>query len=223
MATLTFEQLALLATLTALSTAVITLVFNSIFHSLKNRFDWFHDNKKFKRDYYFQQLKELYIPLYAIVAQSEYLRRFEGFEDMPYDEIPFIEIVKTKSKIVTNLVEGTIKRESVKLSDSITEFNKEKLVKMIIDSGIFASQELLRLAVAYRYVHMHYTDTTIEPVRLEKFQTQELQLINRIVRLIVKECNEKLKSCGMPYNIHEIELSTMIIDYNSTEHNVSKQ
>ncbi|NOU94903.1 hypothetical protein GC093_16985 [Paenibacillus sp. LMG 31456] len=118
---------------------------------------------------------------------------------------------------MTNLEESTIKRESVKLSDSITEFNKEKLVNKIIDTGVFASQELLKLDIAYRYVHMHYTDKTIDPNILEKFQTQELQLLNRIIRLIVKECNEKLKSCGMPYNSNEIELSTMITDYNSDE------
>lgn len=197
----------------ALITTFVTLFVNIFFQFLKNKFDWFNDTKKFKRDYCFAQLKELYIPLYAVVAQSEFLRRFEGLDDKPYDEFPFIEIVKTKSKVVTNLSKGIISREEVNISDVITEFNKERLVTMIIDKSIFASQELLKLAVPYRLVHMHYQDETINESRLEKFQVQELELINRIVKLIIKECNEKLKVCSMPYNKEEFELSTMLVDY----------
>jgi hypothetical protein len=148
------------------------------------------------------------------VAQSEFLRRFEGLDDKPFDEYPFFEVKKTKTKVVTNLKEGHIRRENVNFSDAITEFNKEELANMIISKGVFASQELLKLSVAYRYVHPYYTDETIEKEKLNKFQDQELDLINRIVKLIVKETNEKLKLCSMPYNDDEIDLSTMLVDYN---------
>jgi hypothetical protein len=210
MATLSFGKLILLAFLTALATGI----FNIIFHSLKNNFDWSKETKDFKRKYYYDQLKELYIPLYAIVAQSEFLRRFMGFDDRPYDEMPFIEVKKTKKKAVIDIQAGVIRGEEVSFSDSITEFNKEKLANLIIDKGVFASQELLKLAVAYRYIHQHYTDETIVKTQLEQYQVQELDLINRMVRLIVKETNEKLKECNMPYNNDEIDLSTMLVDYN---------
>lgn len=210
MARLSFEQMIFLA----LITAVVTAILNTVFHTLKNKFDWSKETKEFKRNYYFEQLKELYIPLYAIVAQSEFLRRFQGLDDKPFDEYPFIEVKKTKTEVVANLQEGIIRREEVNFSDAITEFNKEELAGMIINKGVFASQELLKLAVAYRYVHPYYTDETIVKEKLNTFQVQELDLINRIVKLIVKETNEKLKQCSMPYNDHEIDLSTMLVDYN---------
>lgn len=210
MSKLTFEQMIYLAVITA----VITAILNIVFHTLKNKFDWSKETKEFKRNYYFDQLKELYVPLYAIVAQSEFLRRFMGFDDKPFEEYPFIEVKKTKTQVVANLEEGVIRKEEVDFSDAITEFNKEKLVDMIINKGIFASQELLKLAVAYRYVHPYYIDETMDNELLNKYQAQELDLINRIVKLIVKETNEKLKECSMPYNDDEIDLSTMIVDYN---------
>ncbi|MDQ0882883.1 hypothetical protein [Peribacillus sp. V2I11] len=217
MAKLSFEQLIYMAIITALATGIITFFANVLFHYLKNKLDWFGSVKTFKRDYSFEQLKELYIPSYAIVAQSEFLRRFEHFDDKPYDEFPFIEVAKTKTKTVLGLVGGQIKRETINFSDVITEFNKEQLSNMIIDKGIFASQELLKLAVAYRYVHKFYTDETIESEKLENFQIQEVDLINRIVRLIVRETNEKLKQCSLHYSENEIELSTMLVDYAKTE------
>jgi hypothetical protein len=213
MAKLSFEQLVYMA----LITGFITVVFNTIFQVFKDRFDWFSNEKKFKRDFAFEQLKELYIPVYSIVAQSEFLRRFKSLDDKPFDEFPFIEIKKTKEKVVVNLAEGVIRKETVNFSDVITEFNKEQLSNMIIDKGAFASQELLKLAVAYRFVHKHYTDETIEPETLEKYQIQEVDLMNKIVRLIVRETNEKLAQCKLTFNKDEIDLSTMLVDYIKTE------
>jgi len=207
---LSFEQMIYLA----LITAVVTLIGNALFHTLKNRFDWFKDTKEFKRKYYYEQLKELYIPLYSIVVQSEYLRRFHHLDHLSHDQVPFLEINKKKTKVTQDLLTNEIKKEETeKLSDVITEFNKEKIAKLIIDNGMFASQKLLKLAVSYRYVHKHYTDKTIVPAQLESFQKHELFLINEIVKCIVKECNEKLKECSMPYSEEEIELSRILIDY----------
>ncbi|WP_191557794.1 hypothetical protein [Metabacillus idriensis] len=217
MASLSFDQLIYLAVITAISTAILTMVGNSIFHWLKNKFDWFQETKKFKRDYYFEQLKELYIPLYAVIAQSEFLRGFYDLSEKPKEEIPFIESHETKSRVVTDLGEGTIKREVVKLSNEITEFNKEKIAKTIIDKGVYSSQELLKLAVSYRYVHKYYMDESLNPRQLEKFRTLEIKLINEIVELVVKECNEKLKECDMPYNQKELNQEKILIDYNVSE------
>ncbi|MBG9444025.1 hypothetical protein [Cytobacillus firmus] len=209
MAKLSFEQLVYMA----LITGAITVVFNLVFQLLKDRFEWFSNEKKFRRDFAFEQVKELYIPSYAIIAQSEFLRRFEGLDDKPFDEFPFLEIDSTKTKYTYDFQKGIFEKETVNFSDVITDFNKGKLSTMIIDKGIFASQELLKLAVAYRFVYKYYTDESIDPLRLEKFQIQEVDLINKIVRLIVRETNEKLMQCKLSYNKDEIDLSTMLVDY----------
>src|SRR5699024_2593641 len=91
--------------------------------------------------------------------------------------------------------EGSIERAVVNIFDEITEMQKEKLDNMDNDKGIFASQDLLKLAVAYRYVHVHYTDETLNAVELEKFQEQELDLINRMavfVNIVVAFFNSKI-------------------------------
>ncbi|MFJ7756494.1 hypothetical protein ACQKGI_24085 [Peribacillus muralis] len=217
MAKLSFEQLIYMAIITALVTGIITFFANVLFHYLKNKLDWFGSVKTFKRDFSFEQLKELYVPAYAIVAQSEFLRRFYHLDNEPYDEFPFIEIKKEKTKIVMDLNERVVRSQTVNFSDVITEFNKEQLSNMIIDKSIFASQELLKLAVAYRLVHPYYTDESIEKDRLNSYQVQELDLINKIVRLVVRETNEKLKQCSLLYNENEIDLSTMLVDYVKTD------
>jgi hypothetical protein len=212
MANLSAEQLVYMTIITA----VITLIFNSIFHALKNRVDWFSDTKKFQRDFSFEQLKQLYIPSYAIVAQSEFLRIFWNFDDKPYEEVPFFELVNTKTKFSINSTTGYSKSE-VDLSDVITEFNKIELVNMIINKGMFASQHLLKLAVAYRYVHKHYQNESLEAEKLNKFRIQEIDLIDKIVRLVVRETNEKLKQCSLIYSENEIDLSRMLVDYVKTD------
>ncbi|MFD2627442.1 hypothetical protein [Oceanobacillus kapialis] len=198
-----------------LVTALITLIFNTIFHWLKNKFDWFTDKKKFQREYFYSQLRELYLPLYAIVAQSEYLRKFHHLDHIPFNEIPFVEIKKERTSSRFDMKNGKFEREKVDIEDVITEFNKEEIIKRVIDKSEFASQELLKLAVAYRYVHKHYQDETIIKEQLDKYQTQELELIKRIVKKIVHETNYKLKFCHMEYNKDELKKSIMLYDINN--------
>lgn len=77
-------------------TAIITLVFNVIFHSLKNRLDWFVDKKKFEREYSYNQLRELYL--------SRYMYKFD--EQFSILEILFLEIKRKVEKDVRRVNSG---------------------------------------------------------------------------------------------------------------------
>lgn len=196
---LTFRETLIVAA----ATAVTTLIVNIIFHWFKNKFNWFDENKRFKREYSYKQLENLYLYLYAIICQSEYLRYFHDLEE-DFNKVPFLEIESKKYKKEINFGNGTFKSEEFNVKDAISEFNKKKMSQLIIDNAKYSSEFLLKLAVAYRYVNEHYTDKTIEKDLLEKFQCQELKIVSEIVRVIVKETNKKLKTCNMDYNKSEM-------------------
>jgi hypothetical protein len=201
--TLTYDQVLQIAIYTAVFTAILTL----FAHWFKNKFDFWVDSKKFKREIANTRLSELYLHLYAVIAQSEYVRKFHNVNGT-HKEIPFLEISKTKKNIKKDffsekVIEST---EEIKV-DAITAFNKMKLFNQIIEKGQFSSQKLLKLAVSYRYVYEHYLDDTISNV--DRFRDEELILIWEIVSNSVKETNEYLKLCAMEYN--KIEKKTGIM------------
>jgi hypothetical protein len=187
-------------------TAVITVIFNGLFHYLKNELDWFVDRKKFIREHNYNQLTELYLELYGIVVQSEYVRHyFKKYLtiDFPLKEYPFLEIYNTKT-VIKN---GEINKEEVKTA--INDFNKAKIVEKVMENKKFASQKLLKLVVAYRYVHENYLNDFDSNRIKDNYQTEELTLIYSIVLTIVKECNEYLEECNMPFDGKEISYGIM--------------
>ncbi|WP_282937570.1 hypothetical protein [Paenibacillus sp. RC67] len=168
----------------------------------------FKDYQKFKREYSYSQFKELYVHLYGIIVQSEYLRYFFQIEK----NVPFIELhIRNKSQVY-NIQAMSVEDKEEAISNLITEFNKIQIVYKIIDSSMYASQSLLKKAVSYRFVSEFYTDSTIEKELLDKYKDEELKLISEIVQLIVKETNELRKICEMDYN--DEELKTGILQLN---------
>lgn len=195
-----------------LITAGITLLLNIIFHSLKNRLDWFVDKKKFERDHSYKQLRELYLSLYGIIAQSEFLRyRYKFNEQFSILELPFLEIQKEIKKTIIDINKG-VKTSITNEETDITKFNKKALVELILDKPEYASQKLLKLAVGYRYSHENYLRKDLSDEQKEEHQIYELMLIYEIVTTVVKETNEKLKLCNMSYTENEYEHG--IMDYN---------
>lgn len=193
-------------------TAAITLLFNSIFHGLKNRLDWFQDKKKFERDHSYNQLRELYFPLYGIIAQSEFLRYIYKFdEQFSILELPFLEIKRTVRKDIRRS-NGEREISISKEETDITKFNKKNLVNLILEKQEFASQKLLKLAIGYRYSHEKYLIPSLSEEQKEKYQINELMLIYEIVTTVIKETNEKLELCNMQFT--KTELETGIMDYN---------
>jgi hypothetical protein len=77
------------------------------------------------------------------------------------------------------------------------------LVEFILEKKEFASQDLLKLAVGYRYIHGHYRNESFTKKQLEKFQTKELEFIYQIVTFVNKEFNGKSKYCNMEYSKSE--------------------
>ncbi len=189
----------------ALFTATFTFLANLVFSKIKISFNLFEQKRNLKREYSFSMLTNLYLELYAIIAQSEYVRYFHSI-DGDFDDIPFLELSQKKVETKVNFSNGSaeIKTNEFTVKDAITEFSKENIAKTILENKKYASQTLLKLAVAYRYVNKHYLDNTIEPNLLDKFQIEELLTIRKMVILIVKETNELLKICGMDYNSSEM-------------------
>ncbi|MGQ5113165.1 hypothetical protein ACSOV8_16610 [Bacillus halotolerans] len=129
----------------AIMTIILTFITNIVFKLIQNSTDFLVDKKKFRREHNFAQLKNLYLDLYGVVSQSEYLRYYSkryrniGYEFRAY---PFFEIIER------------VNGEEIK--NGITEFNKQQICETIIKKSQYASQELLKLAVAYRYVNHNY-------------------------------------------------------------------
>lgn len=193
-------------------TAIITLLFNICFHFFKNKLDWFQDKKKFERDFSYKQLSELYLALYGVIAQSEFIRYFYKLDEKnSILELPFLEIKRIVEK-ETFRNDGSREYSKTEEANDITKLNKKYLVNLILEKPEYASQKLLKLAIGYRYTHDHYLKPSLHPDDKERFRISELMLIYEIVITVIKETNEKLKICKMEFNENEHDYG--IMDYN---------
>lgn len=197
--------------------AEITRKTEEVQRDFKEGFELFSSDVQFKYDFYFKQYSELYSKLYAIIIQSEYVRRFlklsEG-RDVSFDEAPFME-VSPSHKINQKIEWGNDKQITVKRSEeivetSISQFNKEQLCEYIISHGEYATQRLLKIAVAYRFAHFFYAGNPNEKNAScqEAANEEEFRLIREIVCCIVSEYNYFRKELKMEYS--KIELDTGI-------------
>ncbi|WP_299739134.1 hypothetical protein [uncultured Rossellomorea sp.] len=181
---------------------IVSLVVTFVTPVLSNR----KDKKEFKRKHNYEQLKELYLHIYGIAIQSEYIRYFKrkyhGI-DFNLREFPFLEIHMTKT-----VIKGG-KATEEEITNAITEFNKQGIIDKILVKSEFASQRLLKLAVSYRYVHSNYQK---ESSFKKDFQEEELRLITLIIKTVIKECNELLDECNMQYDGKEISYGIMNLD-----------
>ncbi|MDT0161870.1 hypothetical protein [Bacillus sp. AG4(2022)] len=192
--------------------AIIVAIYNAFITNKKAKRD-------FKREHNYDQLKELYLFLYGIVTQSEYVRYFFKHHrniDLSYREYPFLEIQGR----TTHYKKG---QNEVRIHDDpITEFNKLNIANKIIEKSEYASQRLLKLAVAYRYCHKHYQQnvSTTDGTNLKNsFQSEELKLIYLIVTTIIIECNGLLEECQMSYDGKEVSYGIMNYDvFDDTEY-----
>lgn len=171
-------------------------------------FEYFSSDVQFKYEFYYKQYSELYCKLYSIVIQSEYTRYLSKIDreiEIAFNDVPFIEVSPTNRNTITYEIK---KGESPKVSKSvekietpISQFNKKTLCEFIIDKGEYATQELLKIAISYRYVSEQdynlMTDTT---------KKEELSLIRDMVLCIVKDYNNLRKELKMEHN--EIELKS---------------
>ncbi|MED4822249.1 hypothetical protein P9654_20890 [Bacillus atrophaeus] len=195
-------------------TLIVTFFSNLLFNYIKSKFEWFTDKKKFKREREFDQLKHLYFKLYGMVAQSEYLRYFFSSEQKEYSivDFPFLELERKVTKRLTDLKTGELNINTEEITDTFSNFSKLNLAELIIENSHYASQDLIKLAVGYRFCNNLYLKEggTIETIS-DKLKTEELLLIYKIVLMVVKETNSMMKTCGFSYNQNEEQSG--IMDY----------
>ena len=164
------------------------------------------EDVKFKYDFYFKQYSELYCNLYAIIVQSEYVRYFINITEGDYysfEEQPFIEISQIH-KTTTNGNDVSMEE----IETSISRFNRKELCEYIISKGQYASQDLLKTAVSYRFAR----DICEGLSRTDISEEEEKTLIKKMVQIIVKEYNCLRKELKMSYDKSEIEDG--IFEYN---------
>lgn len=196
---------------------IITRKTEEVQKEFKEGFELFSSDVHFKYDFYFKQYSELYSKLYGIIMQSEYLRyfiRINNGQEISFEEAPFIEILPTH-KTTKTLNFGHKNPAKIQVKEEIVEtplsnFNKKQLCEYIIDNAEYATQKLLKIAVAYRFANFYYTgnsEASMTPWQ-DTANEEEFRLIKEVVCCIVSEYNFFRKELKMTYN--EIELETGI-------------
>lgn len=180
----------------------------------KEGFELFSSDVQFKYDFYFKQYSELYSKLYAIIIQSEYVRHFTRLndkKDISFDDAPFIEISPTH-RINQRTEFGSDKPTTVtqteeKFETPISQFNKQKLCEYIISHGEYATQKLLKIAVAYRFAYNYYSGNpeAKNASCQDTANEEEFRLIREMVCCIVAEYNYFRKELKMDYDETEID------------------
>lgn len=181
----------------------------------KENFEQFTADLKFKNDFIYKQYSGLYCKLYAIVIQSEYVRKYICLttgKEVSFDDAPFLEISKIKRKtIMTPTCEGelmTISRKNTYIDTPISEFNKATLCDCIIANGDLVSQNLLKIAVSYRFAleHMKLTPECDDKKHaVEETENEEVRLLRELVICIVTEYNEMRKYLKLEYEEKELQ------------------
>lgn len=194
--------------------AEITKKTEEVQKEFKEQFELFSSDVKFKYDFYYRQYSELYSKLYAIIVQSEYVRLFLEKNDgkiFTFEEAPFVEVGPTERLTDTFRTEnGKATMESKKdvIKTDISQYNKKALADYIITNGELASQELLKLAVSYRFAHEFYSGNAAGPGTDEFRHTadeEEFRLIRKLVCCVVKEYNSLRKNLQMTYDEEELQ------------------
>lgn len=187
----------------------------------KESFELFSSDVQFKYDFYFKQYANLYSNLYCIVMQSEYVRHFikiNDGKDITFEDAPFIELSPTQrvsQEIKSHAGEPpkfSSKTESIQTA--LSDFNKKQLCDYIIGNAEYASQKLIKVAVAYRFAYNYYSgNSNVKNASCqETADNEEFRLIREMVCCIVSDYNSLRKELKMEYN--ESELSTGIPSLN---------
>lgn len=200
--------------------AEITKKTEEVQKEFKEGFEYFTSDLQFKYDFYYKEYSELYCKLYAIVIQSEYVRHFMELTDdkkISFEEAPFLEISPTH-KFKQQFKFGDGKQagftESVEnIETPISQFNKKQLCDYIIEKGEYATQDLLKAAVSYRFAYDHYDGNTENKNSscAKEANEEEFRLIRNMVCWIVKDYNFIRKELKMDFNKTELETGIPVV------------
>lgn len=192
----------------------ITRKTEEVQREFKEKYELFSFDVKFKYDFFNKQYSELYCKLYAIIIQSEYVRKFVKLNNgkkITFDDTPFLEISPIHRETVTiktsrdNSPSFTNKIEDIETP--ISQFNKMELCDYIIEKGALASQKLLKLAVSYRFAYDHYSGNGNSGSSDAKktADEEEFRMIKDIVMTVVRDYNQLRKELKLEYNEDEIK------------------
>ena len=193
--------------------AEITRRTEEVQREFKEGFELFSSDVQFKYDFFYKQYSGLYCKLYSIIIQSEYVRAFIEKHNravITFDEAPFVEMSPTLRQNQTiEMKQGeplkiTSSEESIETP--VSQFNKQMLCDLIIQNDALTSQELLKLAVSYRFVYGFYSGNK-DVKNLDASKTadeEEFRLIRAMVCTVVKEYNQLRKQLKMTYDEREI-------------------
>jgi|GEM_PF-2147933 len=200
--------------------AIMTLVFNLVLHWGKTKFEYRIDTTKFRREHDYLQLSELYMELYAVIAQSEFLRVFHHLEDLSsLQDLPFVEVEQRLKRFEEGLFPGEFQVHQGAMGNAaIHSFNKMQLVELIMEKKPYASQKLIKLAVGYRYCHEFLNKDGLVEAQYEKFLVSGLEYIYKIVTTVVRETNEKRESCHLEFIESEKHEGIMELDIYKLKH-----
>ncbi|MDU7725172.1 hypothetical protein [Clostridium perfringens] len=188
----------------------ITKKTEEVKQDFNEKFGEFSKKLDFKYRFYEEQMINLYSNLYAMVAQSEYLRYFVKVYrklDIPFDKAPFLEVKQTtqhkKINIRTNEV---LLDEIIKKENEVTKVKKIEIANEIIKNSKYANNRLLKLAVAYRYANQNYSNGNKDHLEEKrKYDLEEIKLIGAIIKLIIKEYNFLARELGLSYSKYELK------------------
>lgn len=193
--------------------AEITRKTEVVQQEFRENFERFSSDIRFKYDFYYRQYTELYCKLYAIVIQSEYVRRFMKLQtgkETSFDEAPFLEISPTRR--ITNALKfengaaSKVSTETEEIITPISQFNKKQLCDYIIENGAYSSQKLLKIAMSYRFAYNYYSgNPETKNSECQKIaDDEEFRLIREMICCIVSEYNYYRKALNMNYDENEL-------------------
>lgn len=199
----------------------ITRKTEEVQQEFRENLEVFASDMHFKYDYYYKQYCELYSNLYGVIIQSEYVRYFLKLSDdmdISFDEAPFIEIQK-RERINTSItqlspnVKATVNTTTELIKTPLSEFNKLHLYEQIISKSEYATPQLLKLAVSYRYAHSYYSGNEEQShySNEETANEEEFRLIRLLVCCIVTEYNFLRKELKMDYNSEELKTGKILL------------
>jgi hypothetical protein len=189
----------ILAIIPVVATTITTILVNIIYDVLKRK-------KEFLQKFKIEELKELYLPLYCMISQSEYIRNTINKlkdTDSSIESAPFIHLVKKHTK--TSIGKEGIKIEEFKKDDELTLFDEKYMVNMVVDKSKYASAKLIKLAIAYRFI-IDNRDTTNQEI-IEIVEKEYNNMVIEFIKEVIVETNKKLKYCKMNYNKEELKLN----------------
>ena len=173
----------------------ITKKTEEVKQEFNEKFGEFSKKLDFKYRFYEEQMINLYSNLYAMIAQSEYLRYFireYRNKNVSFDEAPFWEVKKGK--------------QHQKTEDDVTRVRKIEIANEIIKNSKYAENRLLKLAVAYRYINKNYSNgDTSHLEEKRKYDIEEIKLLGAMLKLIIKKYNFLARELGLSYSEYELK------------------